>query len=843
MSNKKRKGGPTLGIQELYDSITGIKPKLSADKTNDASLISDLHTLANLAESFVEHRQKPNKGWLLLADELDREGVNLWNMSSAILRQGKDQEGRKLFAALRLAAFRLVEAGLEQKPGIQNIGSYDLAGAVLSAAAKIEELLINTPPDDVHTQSRDRALIVYYTCRMEAREQLASKILEIGKGIARGQPFQKGKSSSNVVPDGKHAQDAIKWIQKALSLVENMATSEAPGILELKVGKFPRLLKARVYYLASSVDEENLDRAEATLRELITSIDDTPDIVDFQPVRWMHLAVLRRKKASDNVLFEAQNVVGVLTTTTIFLQELRGMAQQQMLVTQIHQHLLETALVIPEDTGRVAVDKMMLALIFHCSRDTDHGRAIKAVRDACSCVTERGDYELPKVPTTACQSLLWQFGERHYSAKAWDKAADWFLLGTHDVFKSMAQNNNAKCLRKAALCYIQLREYARATAAIRRCRNNEAATHYITFLIAINQGLETEGDISAIRAIQDVVQAKDFDRRMLLLATQLAHDAGLKAVLLAVLDSLLQFLRSQDGFESDIEALTIIRKTLVQALIGHFKTGNDVCDTAQEKKNLPAIVKELSWLWRTAYNIAVQGCSEWTDSEEQLAELFDLSRAFMDLYRKASVTTGPDNLVHDHIILASFSSISCRVFAVRRLGANVEQEETRKRICRDIDAFKNSVKLAANNAQLHDTFEEDRVGSMIHVSLVFETEQRCYLKDWEGVLTSIEEASQLLKVKASTFEAMADILWVDKDCPVDVLYSALEAILHACLDRDYLSVEKFSRWLRAICTILLAKNTTANRTKAIGYVEQGVSVIEENSKNQGSDVQKTHPII
>lgn len=83
---------------------------------------------------------------------------------------------------------------------------------------------------------------------------------------------------------------------------------------------------------------------------------------------------------------------------------------------------------------------------------------------------------------------MWQFGERHYNAKAWDKAADWFLLGTHDVFKSMAPNNNAKCFRKAALCYLQLKEYGRATAVVRHCRNNEAATHYIVFLIAINQG-------------------------------------------------------------------------------------------------------------------------------------------------------------------------------------------------------------------------------------------------------------------------------------------------------------------------------------------------------------------
>lgn len=78
------------------------------------------------------------------------------------------------------------------------------------------------------------------------REQLASKLLGIGKGVAGGQAVKRGQqpqqpTSSNAVSDGKYAQDAIKWIQKALSLVENLAASETPGILELKVSK-PMLL-------------------------------------------------------------------------------------------------------------------------------------------------------------------------------------------------------------------------------------------------------------------------------------------------------------------------------------------------------------------------------------------------------------------------------------------------------------------------------------------------------------------------------------------------------------------------------------------------------------------------
>ena len=56
-----------------------------------------------------------------------------------------------------------------------------------------------------------------------------------------------------------------------------------------------------------------------------------------------------------------------------------------------------------------------------------------------------------------------------------------------------------------------------------------------------------------------------------------------------------------------------------------------------------------------------------------------------------------------------------------------------------------------------------------------------------------------------------------------------QGILHACLDKMALSVEKFSRWLRAISTVLLARNTPGDRTKALGYIEQAVAVLEDHT--------------
>lgn len=94
----------------------------------------------------------------------------------------------------------------------------------------------------------------------------------------------------------------------------------------------------------------------------------------------------------------------------------------------------------------------------------------------------------------------------HYSAKRWREAAEWFLLGTQDALCVIKTLAHPKCLRKAALCYIQLGEYAkyarppclrynlqanvpyRAGNLVKQCPKDQAPSHYLAFIIAVHQG-------------------------------------------------------------------------------------------------------------------------------------------------------------------------------------------------------------------------------------------------------------------------------------------------------------------------------------------------------------------
>lgn len=63
---------------------------------------------------------------------------------------------------------------------------------------------------------------------------------------------------------------------------------------------------------------------------------------------------------------------------------------------------------------------------------------------------------------------------------------------------------------------------------------------------------------SAIKATCDMMQAPDFDRKMLTLVTQLSHESDMKGLLLSVLDSLLQTLQTKEC-DAIVEAMVLIR--------------------------------------------------------------------------------------------------------------------------------------------------------------------------------------------------------------------------------------------------------------------------------------------
>lgn len=70
----------------------------------------------------------------------------------------------------------------------------------------------------------------------------------------------------------------------------------------------------------------------------------------------------------------------------------------------------------------------------------------------------------------------------------------------------------------------------------------------------------------ATLAIRNMQKAPDFDRKMLLLATQISHKLEMKPILLSALEALLNTLKTGTNSEVIVEAMTLIRCVIKTAL-------------------------------------------------------------------------------------------------------------------------------------------------------------------------------------------------------------------------------------------------------------------------------------
>ncbi|KIY53662.1 SPO22-domain-containing protein [Fistulina hepatica ATCC 64428] len=879
MSKEQKKS--TAAVQKAFEAIeyqlAQLKPQFDQlNSSNRCALERGLHHLATLAEAFTGlHARAKDRSQF--ADKLDQEGVNLWNLTGTV-RKTPDDDGRVLVTALRLAAFRLIEAGLESKPDIISlihvlqvasktgaslcdVGKSTVANSVLTSAAKVgnlnyEELLRNAEdPENTHKEARATAVTLYYSCRMEAawkegnetlaeymsrkitedsrialvpqhvREGFAVKLHEIGRAILKRES-EDAKGNKNSRP-----AEALPWLQSAFGLVDKL---DGVRSADLKIPILRTL--ARTYYLA-----DMYDRAEATLEEVTLLIEAStePERSGYQELRWLKLAVLKRMKAGPVRLLE-NHMAWSESTVTDLLQDLRSVSHQQTLAIDVTRYGLDRALAIP-GTDHECVDRLLLSLLFYCSKDEDHARGIAALESAFVAVHE-ARFELMSTPTMACLALIWQYGDRLYNAKNWNQAADWYMLGSHEVFHNHSPTSRDKCFRKAALCYIDQREYARASAVIRRCPPDQAATQYLVLLASVQQGLEDE----AIRAVNAMVQAPDFDRKMLLLATHLSHQSGLKPLLLVVLEALLKTMKARESNgEPVVEAMTLIRciirlilslmadptskkSVLIDSLVGHFRTSKIFAEAAHEQKAVHVIMKDISWIWRTAYNSAVQGCAEWVDHGDRVSELFRLAADHISILCDASPVE-PDEETYIHLINSTFCAVTGDVFTLRAAASESPVEDTRCRaVAADVASCLRKITSIATKSVI-SPHEAERVEFMCHTLRIFEAEMFVQVNDWVEVSRVVKDVTSAGRLAVDTYGCIADLLWSNKQCPVNVLYEALESVLRASLNHSALSVTKFSRWLRGIVTIALARNTIEHRLKAIGFVEQAIAVMNENA--------------
>jgi len=149
--------------------------------------------------------------------------------------------------------------------------------------------------------------------------------------------------------------------------------------------------------------------------------------------------------------------------------------------------------------------------------------------------------------------------------------------------------------------------------------------------------------------------------------------------------------------------------------------------------------KDISWLWRTAYNCAVQGCTDWEDMDEAVSDLFDVARPLLETYC-ASVLTDVDAELYVHLVNASFAATAGRIFAARRkvTSGSALEDVPLATISDDIKSCKIRIQGVIDSNRFPSVEDADRARSLIHILRVFEAEVLCLRKEWKLVLLTIE---------------------------------------------------------------------------------------------------------
>ncbi|KZO99626.1 hypothetical protein CALVIDRAFT_553111 [Calocera viscosa TUFC12733] len=858
-AQKRRKTLPSSEMPDLVSQIHNIlarvMPCLSAlDNISSSTLLHDINELVSLASTFTSVKPRVKSEWTTLADEVDKRGVELWNASTHLRSMESENESAqvRVYANLRYAAYRLLEAGMEPEPTSERLvqmihlaskaagaltGIHELGSAknILETAAKMEEQLQSSEaPDNAEPRKRAEALTAYYSERMETEMQannesvayfmlqqctdetrlsmlplseielLGTKVLNIGKKIMKGTWDPDKDTGDNQEINAKRAMSATKWFRAALQVLDRVNEQVSLGLRDLKRTTLRSL--ARAFFAASEINPETLASSEETIHQLLGTLKQT-GTPEHQQLLWMKLAVLKRRKASEKELLDAfGNIISALDLTepevTSVLVEMSSLGDENSaLKVTIARALLTRGLEASNQNTQDAVGRTLLTLLTNCKANLNADITYRNIETALNEICERADFTLDRPSSLACQTILVNFGDLFFKGRKWTKAAAFFMLCTHKAFNITAKTSFPNAMRKAALSWIHAGDYDRASHIAAQCPIQEARTHYLHLLVAVHRDQEE----NAISAVSDMVNASDFDRSQLGMVMQLAQENKMKTLIQAVLEALLHIFR--------------VRGLMVERL--EEPVQEYLADTLPNITPV-VIANDLQWLWRTVYNIGVRCCTVWDDNY-YVSEVFRHAILLMEACEKTSLS-GADDFITAHKATACFIMMSQKVFSARGAADGERRLALHLEILQDIAVCKTSLKTARQHS-VHGS-QEEQLGTMLQTCLVFEVEQLSCVRHWAPIVELIKETSLVPTPTMDALEMIMDILWKNNDCPTDVLYAGLEAILRSSLENTRLPMSKFCRWLRAVCDILLMRGRSSDRQKALQYFKQALELLQ-----------------
>lgn len=198
--------------------------------------------------------------------------------------------------------------------------------------------------------------------------------------------------------------------------------------------------------------------------------------------------------------------------------------------------------------------------------------ALKGIAD--SAIMNNSEFRLASDSAFMAQTVIWHHADQLYKSEDFENAAKWYGFGTHRLFLETEELTFTKLARKASLSWVNHGNYEMAEACLTKLPSHgqeEAGTHFISFMIDSAQGLEDQ----AAHAIDRMMSCMDFKPETLLYAARQAEQRGLQKLLHHILQSILDA-TSGHGDVRVLEGLdlVILLRSLIKIDMSNFKTSH-----------------------------------------------------------------------------------------------------------------------------------------------------------------------------------------------------------------------------------------------------------------------------
>ncbi|SCV71567.1 BQ2448_3155 [Microbotryum intermedium] len=529
---------------------------------------------------------------------------------------------------------------------------------------------------------------------------------------------------------------------------------------------------------------------------------------------------------------------------------------------------------VDEVTSRL-ISQIVMTMTVH-SRSNDRPQLADLLHHISSYLGE--SFALSADSAFVATTYFWRHGDHERAKEAFFEAGEWYTLSLHPLFIENGGIVDAKSMRKAALCYLEIRDFIRAehTMNLRPDRPPDAKDFFIRFFHAtLRQDVE-----QATQALDGMVKAPDFRYPLLLWACKVANESGITALSTAVLQALLSVHRRGGEGDTQKELLTTVRyvrgwsnefntehpltsrhsfgwdRSLIRLLASRLESEPDSGAASDIVRNsfgahLSAVDKDITWLLKTGtvidptsirlkvwlmpchvppsgYNL----CATYSYRlpTDVITPLYEAVVGLGDL--KFGVGTVEDPKLKRTMTFCRVAALSGLLAQARAATSTSDQSKLYSTLLQDTQKLAESV---SSNEQSDHTASS--------ALLAFEVEARSGLGDWANVealfsvspvgdenLTRPHRDSSCPQRLAAAKEPTVSLSIIklitarairSDDCAPDLLGSILAKTLQTLFYRKDLESTTLAAWLRVMITSLLANAPG----EALTYVKHALSFV------------------